>query len=70
MPIELGLLVLSMPFWLPRFDTGIAILSTVPGLAIVGPGVCTFRHRNVTGVQVVMDRDGITVLRPGPDPIP
>jgi hypothetical protein len=66
----LGLLVLSVPFWLPRFDTGIAVLSTGLGLAIIGLGILTFRLRNVTGVQVVVDRDGITDLRLSPDPIP
>jgi hypothetical protein len=68
--IGLGLACACVPLILPASDPVITIVCLAVAAAVAGVGAKLLTDRARTGVQVVVDRDGITDLRLMPDPIP
>lgn len=68
--IFLGLACLAVLFLLPQAEAPIIVVFVVASAASIGLGLKDLLTRGQTGVQVVVDAEGITVLRLGPDPIP
>jgi hypothetical protein len=61
-------LVLGTQQW--EDSAPVMVVAVVLGVLMVGFGLIDLNKRGRTGVQVAVDRAGITVAEKGPDPIP
>lgn len=68
MGLGLMALVLGTQRW--EQNAPFMVLSVVLGVPLIVFGLIDLTRRGRTGVQVAVDRDGITVAAKGPDPIP
>ena len=69
--ILIGLGLMGLVFGTQRWEDNapIIVLSVVLGVPMIVLGLIELNKRGRTGVQVVVDGDGITDVRLGPDPI-
>jgi hypothetical protein len=70
--IILGLFLMGLGLGATRWEENapFMVLSVVVGVLLIVFGLIELNKRRRTGVQVVVDRQGITDIRLSPDPIP
>jgi hypothetical protein len=70
--ILMGLGLMALVLFTTRWEQNapIMVVSVVFGVPLIVFGLIDLSRRRQTGVQVTVDRDGITVAAKGPDPIP
>lgn len=70
--ILMGLGLMGLVLGTQRWEDNapLMVVAVVAGVPLIVFGVIDLNRRGRTGVQVAVDREGITVAEKGPDPIP